>query len=58
MGQASAESVELAMGYVEAFPIGTWDYCDGCGKGQPKTQLFKETIDQITLRWLCKECLK
>ena len=50
--------MELAMGYVEALPIGTWDYCDGCGKGQPKTQLFKETIDQITLRWLCRECLK
>ena len=46
------------MGYVEAFPIGTWDYCDNCGKGHPKTSLFKENIDGQTLRWLCSGCYK
>ena len=46
------------MGWVEAFPIGTWDYCDGCGRGVPKTALLVENIDGIDLRWLCSGCYK
>lgn len=46
------------MGYVEAFPIGTWDYCDGCGRGIPKHALIKERVDGITIRMLCSGCHK
>jgi hypothetical protein len=52
------EAAGVAMGEMQIFQAGDWDYCDKCNRAIPKSEGVMERIDGQSILFFCYRCAK